>query len=64
VGLQELLFRFARRAGDHVHADAGMGHALLDARHAIGIECRVVAAAHARQDRVAAALQGHVEVRA
>src|SRR5690606_2962879 len=53
----------AGRAGDHVGADAGVGHARADTGHAVGIAGRVVAAAHALQDGVAAALQGHVEVR-
>ena len=60
---QEFRIGLAGCAGDHIHADAGMRHAFLDPRHAFGIECCVITAAHALQDHIAAALQRHVEMR-
>ena len=52
------LLRLARGAGDHVHADAGVRHALPDAGHPFSVQRGVVAPPHALQDGVAAACRG------
>lgn len=50
---QELLrfckmgIRFSRKTGDHIHADAAVGHALFDALNAAAVQIRAVAATHA-----------------
>ena len=63
VGLLEALRRLTPTAHHHVHADKRIGHQRLDAVDLVGKQLGVVVPVHQLQHRVAAALQGNVEMR-
>ena len=63
VGLLKTLWRLAPAAHHHIHADKCIRHHLLDSQYLIGKQLAVVMSVHQLQHRVAAALQGDMEMR-
>ena len=63
VGLLEALRRLTPTTHHHVHADKRIGHQRLDTVDLVGKQLGVVVPVHQLQHRVAAALQGNVEMR-
>ena len=46
VGVEKVLFGFAGEAHNHVNPNGCVGHAVDDARHALGVKFAAVAALH------------------
>ena len=63
VRVQKVRFGLARKAHNHIHADAAAGHQRFYPSHALRVQLAHVAAAHEPQYLVAARLQRNVEVR-
>ena len=63
VSLLETLGRLAATAHHHIHTDKRIRHQLLDPVDLVGKQLRVVMTVHQLQHRVAAALQGDMEMR-
>lgn len=45
--LSKMSVCFSRKTGNHIHANAAVGHALFDAHNAASVQIRAVASAHA-----------------
>ena len=63
VGLLEALWRLTATAYHHVHADKRIRHQHLDTADLVGKQLGIVVSVHQFQYRVAAALQGNMEMR-
>ena len=63
IGLLKALGRFTPAPYHHINANESIGHLFLDAVNLIAEQAAVVMAVHQLQHRVAATLQGNMEMR-